>query len=83
MELGVIPADTPDIAGGLDLGGDLPVLDVERDLVGNDLPAQVMVQRNAVRVEQGEGFALLVHLGQADVYKRQALACASEMRISW
>ena len=24
----------------------------------------MMVQRNAVRVEQGEGFALLVHLGQ-------------------
>ena len=65
MELGIIPADTPDIAGGFDLGGDLPVLDVERDLVGNDLPAQMMVQRNAVRVEQGEGFALLVHLGQA------------------
>ena len=65
MELGVIPADTPDIAGGLDLGGDLPVLDAERNLVGNDLPAQMMVQRNAVRVEQGEGFAFLVHLGQA------------------
>ena len=65
MELGIIPADAPDIAGSLDLGGDLPVLDVERDLVGNDLPAQMMVQRNAVRVKQGEGFALFVHLGQA------------------
>ena len=33
MELGVIPADTPDIAGGLDLGGDLPVLDVDEILL--------------------------------------------------
>ena len=65
MELGVVPGDAADVAGRFDLGGDLPVLDVERDLVGDDLPPQMMVQRDGIRVEQREGFALLVHLGQA------------------
>ena len=65
MELGVVPGDAADVAGRFDLGGDLPVLDVERDLVGDDLPPQMMVQRDGIRVEQREGFSLLVHLSQA------------------
>ena len=65
MEFGVVPCDAPHIAGRGDLCGDLPVLDVEGNLVGDDLPPKVMVQRDGVGVEQGEALALLVHLGQS------------------
>ena len=43
VELGVVPGDAPHITGGRHLGGDLPVLDVVGDLVGDDLPPQVVV----------------------------------------
>ena len=64
VELGVVPGHAAHIAGRGDLGGDLPVLDVVGDLVGDDLPAQMMVQRDGVGVQQGKALALLVHLGQ-------------------
>ena len=39
VELGVVPGDAPHIKpGGRHLGGDLPVLDIVGDLVGDDLP---------------------------------------------
>ena len=56
MELGVVPRNAADVAGRLDFGGDLPILDVERDLVGDDLPPQMVIQRDGIRVEQREGF---------------------------
>ena len=65
VKFGVVPCDAPHIAGRGDLCGDLPVLDVEGDLVGDDLPPKVMVQRDGVGVEQGKALALLVHLGQS------------------
>ena len=65
MEIGVIPRYPADIARGLDFGGDLPVLDVERNFIGDDFPPEVMIQRDGVGVEQRERLALLIHPGQA------------------
>ena len=81
VELGVVPGDAPHITGGRHLGGDLPVLDVVGDLVGDDLPPQVVVQRDGVGVEQGKALALLVHLGQALDHEPLHDAVAGVLRV--
>ena len=81
VELGVVPVHPPHIAGGRNFGGDLPVLDVVGDFVGDDLPTQVVVQRDGVGVMQGEALALLVHLGQALDHQPLHDAVAGVLRV--
>ena len=59
----------------------LVVAHLVRNLVGNDLPAAVAVQRDGVREENGERLVLLAHAHKALAHKPAHDALASILRV--
>ena len=71
MEIRAFPVHTAYIPRRLYLGRDLPVFDIKGYLVRNDLPAQMMIQRDRIRIEKGKRPSLFLHMGKA--FKHQLL----------
>ena len=69
MKIGIVPVHTPYIPGCFYFRRNLPILDIERNFIGYDLPAQMMIQRYGIWIQEGKRSSLLFHMFQTLIHQ--------------